>query len=197
MSSMAMWCHVPSLVSNNFDLANWEGSTCSNKKCWLWGPIWPNTVGPVSWQPGLGWQKFKKHMSNLAMWCHVPSLVRKQIWFGQRGGVNMFKGLVLFWGPVWPNTVGPVSGQLGFGSQKIKMHYVIHGHVMPCAKPCKKQILFGQRGGVERFNGLVLFWGPVWPNTVGLISGQTSTWITKLQLALCQPWPCDAMCQVL
>ena len=97
---------------------------------------------------------------------------KKQIWFGQRGGVNMFKGLVMFWGPVWPNTVGPVSGQPGFGSQKIKMHYVSHGHVMPCAKPCKKQILFGQRGGVNRFKGLVMFGGTVWPNTVGLVSGQ-------------------------
>ena len=26
MSALAMWCHVPSLASNKFDLANWRGS---------------------------------------------------------------------------------------------------------------------------------------------------------------------------
>ena len=101
---------------------------------------------------------------------------------------------MLFWGPVWPNTVGSVSGQPGHWITKnakcIMSTLAMWWHV-PSLVRNKFYLATGE--GLMGLRVWCCFGAPVWPNTVGLSFWITMNWITKRQVALCQPWPCDVM----
>ena len=156
----------------------------------LWGPIWPNTVGPVSWQPGLEWQIFKTICQTWPCDACAKSCKKKN-WFGQRGGVNRFKGWCRSGAKFGQRELGQFMDNQDLHHRKSKC--IMSAMAMWCHVPslvrnkfclAKGEGLIGSRFGAVLGPSLAKHsWASFWT---------TNTWITKIHLALYQPWPCDA-----
>ena len=191
-----MWCHVPSLVRKKIWFGQRGGLTCSRVWCCSGAQFGQRELGQFLDNQDLHHRKSKCIMSAMAMWCHVPSLVRNKFCLAKGHGLIGSRVWWCFGAQFGQTQVGLVSGQPILGSQTSTC--IMSTLAMWCHVPSlvinKFHLATGE--GLKGSNKSCWYGAQFGQTHLGQFL-HNQDWITKLQVVLCQTWPCDAVCQVL